>query len=149
MEHMKKILAAIDLSEFSKGTLEYAIELARESKGEIIIVHVITQRLDAHEQILAKNIDLYSDEFVKKQMELRGEQIQDLIKACSGEDVKIKTVFQVGHAFNGVMDSIKKEKVDLVVMGIKGRGNLGDFFVGSIAERVFRRSPVPVLSIRS
>ena len=149
MKNIKKVMAALDLSEFSKKTLEYAVDLAGESKAELVIVHVITQRqLDAHEQHLAKEVDLYSDEFIKKLMELRGKQIQDLIQLCSGQNLNPRIIFQTGHAFEGVMDSIVSEKVDLVVMGVKGRGNVGDFLVGSIAERVFRRSPVPVLSVR-
>ncbi len=147
---IKKILVPIDLSEFSKKTLQYAVELADKMGAEIIIAHVITEgHLTADERKLAKEVNLYSDQFIEKQRELRKERIQDLIQLCSGgKDLKIKTVFRTGHAFSGVMDCIAKEKVDLLVMAMKGIGNLEGILVGSIAEKIFRRSPVPVLSIR-
>jgi nucleotide-binding universal stress UspA family protein len=60
----------------------------------------------------------------------------------------VRTVFNIGDPGDQLLKIAVKENVDLIVMGIKGRTDLEYIFVGSVAEKVFRRSPIPVLSYR-
>ena len=61
---------------------------------------------------------------------------------------KIRTVFKTGDPGDELLKLAVKEDVDLIIMGIKGRTDLEYIFVGSVAEKVFRRSPIPILSYR-
>ena len=61
---------------------------------------------------------------------------------------KVKTVIRVGDPADELLKTAVKENVDMIVMGIKGRTNLEYMFVGSVAEKMFRRSPVPIVSYR-
>ena len=61
---------------------------------------------------------------------------------------KVRTVFKTGDPGDELLKVALKENVDLIVMGVKGRTDLEYIFVGSVAEKVFRRSPIPVLSYR-
>jgi nucleotide-binding universal stress UspA family protein len=54
----------------------------------------------------------------------------------------------VGHPVEELRKIAFKENVDLIVMGIKGRSDREQMLVGSVAEKVFRRSPIPILSYR-
>ena len=54
----------------------------------------------------------------------------------------------VGIPSEAILKTIETETIDLVVMANKGRGNISRFLFGSSAEKVFRHSPVPVVSVR-
>ena len=74
--------------------------------------------------------------------------MEKFIKASAFPADKIKTIIQVGDPADELLKIAVREKVDMIVMGIKGRTNLEYMFVGSVAEKMFRRSPVPIVSYR-
>jgi len=61
---------------------------------------------------------------------------------------RIHTIFKVGNPVDELLKVAVEEKADMIVMGTKGRTDLAHVLVGSVAEKVFRRSPVPVVSYR-
>ena len=80
----------------------------------------------------------------------RFSRIQALISEHFSQDSsKMKSLVEIGVPFRTILEVIGREKIDVVVMGNKGRGNIAGTLFGSQAEKVFRHSPVPVFSIRS
>jgi nucleotide-binding universal stress UspA family protein len=87
--------------------------------------------------------------YVSNKKEELSKQIDELIEEANGTHLSIKKVFRVGVPFQELIRAVKDEGVDLMVMGSKGRSDIAEVLFGHTAEKMFRRCPVPLLSIRS
>jgi len=149
MKTIKKIMAAIDLSEHSREVLKYAGTLAKCIKSELIIINVINNRDIVLLQKAAMETDAFSvKEWLKRQKEERLRLIKGMIEQTDCSHLPNKIVFREGVPFRELLKAIEEEGIDLIVMGAKGRSNLTGVLAGSTAEKVFRRSSVPLLSVR-
>lgn len=155
MKVYKKIMVACDLSKYSFQAIKHAAELAENLKAELIIVNVLNQRdyMAVNEtiaKISAIRDDFYMspEEYFEGVEEDRRSEIKKLVEATGCEHLVVKIKFRTGVPFEELVASIKKEDVDMLVMGTKGRSNLAGVLFGSTAEKMFRHCPVPLLSVR-
>ena len=157
MTNFRKIMVGCDFSKYSKATLAYAAKLADKLEAELIIVNVINKReidiiLKVAEGQFDRNIEKYveksAEEYVKRVEKDRARQLEKLIDEIGCASLTIKKVFRVGVPFQELIRAIQDEGADMMVMGQKGRSDLADVLFGSNAEKVFRRCPVPLLSVR-
>lgn len=152
MVKINRIMACVDLSDYSLKTMEYAVALARGMMAEIVILNVINIRDVEAVRISAVHYPEHVniDRFIENTKSDRINKIETLIREHFSQDSsKMKSLVEIGVPFRTVLEVIGREKIDVVVVGNKGRGNVAGTLFGSQAEKVFRHSPVPVFSIRN
>jgi nucleotide-binding universal stress UspA family protein len=158
MKKFNKIMVGCDFSSYSKKTLEYAAKLTEKLQAELIIVNVINKRdidtiLKVAEKHFDRTIEKYventAEDYEKRLKEERTRRMEKLIEEVSCGHLSIKKVFRVGVPFQELIQAAEDEGADLMVMGKKGRSDIADVLFGSNAEKVFRRCPIPLLSVRS
>ena len=149
MGKIKKIMVAVDFSEYSPQVVDYAGRLAEETAAELIFVNVINQR-DIN---MVKQVAMYTDKisvtsYVDGLRQDRTQEMQKLLEENNCTRIPNRLLIKTGTPFEALVRTAEEEKVDLVVMGTKGRGNIAGILFGSQAEKMFRHCPVPLLSIR-
>jgi len=149
MEGIKRILAAIDFSLYSPQVLRFAVDLTRELKAQLVVVNVINQRdVQAIEMVQREFPGQSVSQFVRVATAERVNLFEKLLAEAGAASVGAKKLIKVGVPFKEILNAVDEEKADLLIMGTKGRGNVADVLFGSTAEKVFRRCPIPLVSVR-
>ena len=123
--------------------------MAESVEAELVIVNIINQRdLD-----MVKKNTHYTDkvtikQYIQETREYRSEEIAKILAASKRDLNSYRMVFKTGIPFREILTTIKEENADILVMGTKGRTDLEDVLFGSTAQKMFRRCPIPLLSIR-
>jgi len=125
---MKKILVGFDGSEYSKKALIAAIKIARKFSADITIVNVYNNPTghDLSQRVLEKAQVISED----------GEVKFELVSVLNPNTAKI------------IIETARKEKVDLIVVGSRGLGAIRAHLIGSVATNICHNSPVSVLIVR-
>jgi nucleotide-binding universal stress UspA family protein len=88
------------------------------------------------------------DQHVDGMMASRRNQSEQLIQSAHCGHLDVIKMFETGVPSEEILKAIEETGADLLVIGTKGRTRLADALFGSVAERLYRRSPVSVLSVR-
>ena len=142
-------MVAVDFSEYSAAALAAAATLCRSLGASLLLVNVVNQRDVDHATKIAAEFPAYSvDRYLSDTRKAREDRFRRLIDAVNCADLDPETKFRVGTPFVEILAEIEERNPDLLVMATKGRSNLADVVLGSCAEKMFRRCPVPLLSVR-
>lgn len=149
MGQIKKILVAIAATEHCRGIFDYATTLAAGLDATILIVSVINSRdIDAVRQIADMGYAVDGDKYVAGIKATRQQEIDAILRHSAFPRERIQTIMRVGNPVEELLKIAMHESVDMVVMGTKGRTDLEHILMGSVAEKMFRRSPVTIVSYR-
>lgn len=149
MDEIKKIMVALGYSEYAEGIFKYADKLAAKLGAELVVANIINSRdVEAVSAITNMGYDLDPKRYVKELKDERQSAFEEISKDSAVSRDSIKLILRVGNPVDELLKIVIDENVDLVVMGVKGRTDLEHILIGSVAEKLFRRSPVTVLSYR-
>ncbi|TVM00128.1 MAG: universal stress protein [Candidatus Brocadia sp. WS118] len=140
---LKKILCPVDHSECSYLALKYAISLALKDEAKLYLMHVIDIRLYDTEIYKFSPYKLNEIDLTKIR--------EDLMKSLPEgtlDVLEIETIVVKGVPFHEIINAAAAIDADLVVIGTHGRTGLSHAVMGSVAEKVVRKAPCPVLTVR-
>jgi len=150
LDNIKKILVPLEFTEFSQGVFNCAVQMVLNNDAEIIVLSVINSRnIESVESIVSMGYDVDAEHYIQ---EIKKERKQKLNKMAEEADInkeRIKILFKIGKPVDEILKTINRESPDLVVMGTRGRSHLESGIMGSVAGKVFRKSPVNILSYRN
>jgi nucleotide-binding universal stress UspA family protein len=139
---MKKILIATDGSEYTKEAVTTGLKLAKVLEAEVTALYVIDQTSFVTFPVDSSIVSVYP------QLENEGKRaVEEVQKEGADMGVKVTPVVAEGSPTRKIVEMAAD--FDLVVMGTLGRSALGKLFIGSVAERVTRYAPCPVLVVRA
>ncbi len=144
MAKVKRILFAIELSELSEEIYQWANLMGQQFNAELHIVHVLP---DLNEWALPYTVH---PNLVEEQNRMIRNAEKKLDEYCSrniNSEIPYKRQVLVGKPAEQVVNYIQSEHISLVIIGTHGRSGMDRSLFGSVADRVLRFSPVPVLTI--
>lgn len=139
----KKILVPTDASENAQRAFSTAIQMAQRFGAEIELLHV-TFTPEALGYILSGGVAVPQEQF-----DINGEQtLQITLNSIDTGNIPIRKKQIPGHPAAAILEEIKKEQIELVVMGSRGYGPLAGPVLGSVSQRVLHGAACPVLIVK-
>ena len=145
MNEIKNILFATDFSESSDFSIKHALLFSKTFNAKLHVLHVVNEPVDLSgfyvphisfeklEEEIAEGAQKMMDNFIKSNLK--------------GFD-NFETFVVSGVPFNVILDKATEIDADLIIMGTHGRTGLDHVLFGSTAEKVVRKSQIPVLTVR-
>ncbi len=146
-----RILVPTDFSDDARAGLRMGLELAVGFGAELHLLHVVDSRSgDALEPLLGDRQENVRNLLGHAQTKGKAVLAREVAALGPGaDDVSTHEHVRLGTPSHEIEELVRGGDVDLVVMGSRGRTGVGDFLLGSTAERVSRACPVPVLTVRA
>jgi nucleotide-binding universal stress UspA family protein len=142
MPKIKRILVPVDFTEYSNRALDFAAQIARPFKAKIRLLHVIEQFTYSVTDTI-QVVDHYPA--LKTIAEPLLKSLETNLKK---KGIAVDSQIQSGRPYMAILEQARKGRPDLIVMGTHGRTGVQHLVMGSVAERVVRLAPCPVLTVR-
>lgn len=139
----KHILVPTDFSPSSSAAIDVAISLAAAFHAELTLLHVWEVPVYPYMEMMPN-----SSEMIGVVERAATECLAAKLKEVQARLPRAKSLLKMGLAWQDIVDTSKEVGSDLVVIGTHGRRGISHALMGSVAEKVVRLSPVPVLTVR-
>lgn len=145
MISLRRILLPTDFSDNARDATAYACELAKQFNAELHVLHVLQIHIDTTPTFGA-GLAPYTPS--KESKDAADRELAKVIPQRLETAFNVVQATREGAPFVEIIRYAKENKIDMIVMGTHGRTGLSHLMIGSQAERVVRKSPCPVLTVR-
>jgi nucleotide-binding universal stress UspA family protein len=143
---LANVLVTTDFSEPSDVALKYGRALSSAFGASLHVLHVL-EEIVTHAwmpEVYVASLPGIHDEMEKAAKE----RLSHLLDEAEREKLKARLVMRRGTPYLEIVEYASEHNIDLIVIGTHGRGGLAHMMMGSVAERVVRKAPCPVLTVR-
>lgn len=140
MHEIRQILVPVDFQKNTEDLAEFAISMANKLAAKVVFFHVVENAV-YYSDFIPTNIALSEEETLTHAKKRMGELIEKSKKnwmGCSGEVIR-------GDVVDTILDYARNQGIGLIVMGTHGARGIEKILLGSVAERVIKRSACPTL----
>jgi len=144
MAEVKKILCAVDFSDMSSKVADYAQTIAKSMNSTVKVVYVapsLSQYVGFH--VPPTSIENFVGEIVSG-----AEKTMDIFIQENFSEIEATGQVLTGYAAEEILKYADQENMDMIIMGTHGRKGIDRVLFGSVAEKIVKSAPIPVLTIR-
>lgn len=141
-----KILVGLDGSDFSVKALDFAIDLAKKYRSQLVLVHVVMRQIYA---INPPEAGILAGTAIVRELEAEGKAIlvkgEETVKV---QGIPVESRLRQGVPAEELLRAATDEKVDLIVLGSRGLSQVKAFLLGSVSDKVSHHAKCPTLIVR-
>ncbi len=142
---IRTILFPTDFSQGARAAMDYAVSLAQDYKARLILLYVI-QDISIAEWYIPSSIS--AADLVADMQKSASKEMEKWAAEVGGRVPGVETLIERGVPFVEIIRVAREKNADLLVIGTHGRTGIDHMLFGSTAEKVVRKSPCPVLTVR-
>lgn len=146
MIQLKKVLVPTDFSESARNAVTYGVSFAKEYGAELVLLHVVENLTVGYAS------DLFPVPMAEVFQEISGyakAELAKLAEEARGRGIAVREEVVQGKPSAEIIRFAAENAIDMIVLGTHGKGMLDQALFGSTTERVVRRAPCPVLTVRT
>lgn len=141
---IKNILVPIDFSDYSKNALKYAVEFAKKFSAKLFLIYVVEPIIYPADfsmgQVAIPSTDIDIQNRAEEELKKLADEIQT--------DTQVETIIKTGKPFVEINETAREKDIDLIIIATHGHTGVEHLLFGSTAEKVVRKAPCPVLTLR-
>jgi len=146
MIQINKILFPTDFSELSEAALKYAVQFARDYTAGLHVIHVVDEAYQYWMSMAPSTVPVGAP-VVEDVVKSARKNLERLIHEKLPAELTVINQVLIGRPYLEIIKYASHQAIDLIVIGTHGRGGLSHMLMGSVAEKVVRKSPCPVLTV--
>jgi universal stress protein A len=143
---INSILAPTDFSAHSERAVRYACGLADRLQAELHLIHILSEIIPAGPDPLL--MPVMPPQFYQENEDRARATLEQFRSPEWGSPRSVVTAIRWGGPVEAIVDYALEHEIDLIVLATHGRSGLSHVLLGSVAERIVREAPCPVLTIR-
>jgi len=141
---IKNILVPIDFSDYSKNALKYAVEFAKTFTAKLYLIYVVEPMIYPADFSMGQIAIPSTDIDIQSRAE---EEFKKLTNEID-KSLQVETIIKTGKPFVEINETALEKDIDLIIIATHGHTGVEHLLFGSTAEKVVRKAPCPVLTLR-